>query len=133
MENSKIVLFDGVCNLCNSSVQFIIERDNENQFKFASLQSEFGQEFLRKNYLNTEKFDSIILVENEKYFTESSAAIKIGQELKGMKWTKILWIFPKFIRDFVYKIISRNRYKWFGKKDNCWLPTPDLKAKFLDS
>jgi predicted DCC family thiol-disulfide oxidoreductase YuxK len=131
MENTKIVLFDGVCNLCNSSVQYIIERDHQNIFKFASLQSEFGQNFLQKHQLNTENFDSIILVENENYFTESTAAIKIGQELKGMKWTKVLWIFPKFLRDFVYKIISKNRYKWFGKQDNCWLPTPELKVKFI--
>lgn len=131
MSRHKIVLFDGVCNLCNSSIQFIIERDKENKFKFASLQSEFGQEFLKKNQLNTNEFNSIILVDGSEYFTESTAAIKIGQELKGLKWLKILLILPKFLRDFVYKIISKNRYKWFGKQDNCWLPTPELKEKFL--
>ena len=132
MKNKKIVLFDGVCNLCNSSVQFIIEKDIENQFQFASLQSEFGQEFLKKHSLNTQKFDSIILVDGNQYFTQSSAALKIGEHLKGFKWLKIFWVVPKFIRDFVYSIISKNRYKWFGKQENCWLPTPELKEKFLN-
>lgn len=132
MENHLVVLFDGVCNLCNSSVQFIIERDVENRFKFSSLQSEFGQNFLRKNQLNTDNFDSILLVEGDQYYSKSTAALKIGQELKGLKWLKVFWIVPKFLRDFVYSIISINRYKWFGKQDNCWIPTPELQEKFLN-
>lgn len=132
MKNHPVVLFDGVCNLCNSSVQFIIERDDQNRFKFSSLQSEFGQNFLKHNQLNTEEFDSIILVEEEKFYSKSTAALKIGQELKGFRWLKIFWIFPKFLRDFVYSMISKNRYKWFGKQENCWLPTPELKDKFLN-
>jgi predicted DCC family thiol-disulfide oxidoreductase YuxK len=110
----------------------VIENDYKNQFKFASLQSEFGQEFLKKNDLSTEEFNSIILVDGDKYFTRSDAALRIGTELKGIyKWSKFLFVFPKFIRDFMYDIISRNRYKWFGKQDNCWLPTPDLQEKFI--
>lgn len=133
MDQEKIILFDGVCNLCNSSVQFIIERDTENKFKFASLQSEFGQEFLQSHNFPTSEFESIILLDNNKFYTKSDAALKIGKELKGMKFiSSALWIFPKFIRDFFYSIIAKNRYKWFGKKDNCWLPTPELKQKFLD-
>lgn len=132
MENHPVVLFDGVCNLCNSSVQFIIERDVENRFKFSSLQSDFGQSFLKKYQLNTETFDSILLVEEDQYYSKSTAALKIGQELKGLKWLKVLWIVPKFLRDFVYSIISKNRYKWFGKQDNCWIPTPELQEKFLN-
>ena len=132
MSSSKIILFYGVCNLCNSTVQKVIENDYKNQFKFASLQSEFGQEFLKKNDLSTEEFNSIILVDGDKYFTRSDAALRIGTELKGIyKWSKFLFVFPKFIRDFMYDIISRNRYKWFGKQDNCWLPTPDLQEKFI--
>lgn len=133
MNSPKIILFDGVCNLCNSTVQKVIKNDYKNQFKFASLQSEFGQEFLKKNNLSTQEFNSIILVDDDKYFTQSDAALRIGKELKGIyKWSKYLFIFPKFIRDFVYAIISRNRYKWFGKQENCWLPTPELKQKFLN-
>lgn len=132
MNSQKIILFDGVCNLCNSTVQKVIENDYKNQFKFASLQSEFGQEFLKKNDLSTEEFNSIILVDGNKYFNKSDAALHIGKELKGIyKLSRLLFIFPKFIRDFVYDIISRNRYKWFGKQESCWLPTPDLQEKFL--
>lgn len=133
MNSHKIILFDGVCNLCNSTVQKVIENDYKNQFKFASLQSEFGQEFLKKNDLSTEEFNSIILVDGERYFTKSDAALRIGRELKGIyKWSKLLFVFPKFIRDFVYDIISQNRYRWFGKQESCWLPTPDLQEKFLN-
>lgn len=133
MKSSKIILFDGVCNLCNSTVQFVIDYDPENKFKFASLQSDFGQNFLKENNLSTEAFKSIILVEGEKYYTQSDAVLRIGKELKGKyKYAgALLWI-PRFIRDFVYSIVSKNRYSWFGKKDNCWLPTPELKEKFLD-
>ncbi len=133
MKSEKIILFDGVCNLCNSTVQKVIENDPENQFKFASLQSDFGQKFLEKNQLPKEEFKSLILVEGENFYTKSDAALRIGRELKGIyKLSGFLFIFPKFIRNAVYDLISRNRYKWFGKKESCWLPTPDLKQKFLD-
>lgn len=133
MSSSKIILFDGVCNLCNSTVQKVIQNDYKNQFKFASLQSDFGQNFLEKNNLSKDEFQSIILVDGEKYYTKSDAALRIGKELKGIyKYSRFLFIFPRFIRDFVYDIISRNRYKWFGKQDNCWLPTPDLQKRFLN-
>lgn len=132
MNSQKIILFDGVCNLCNSTVQKVIENDDKNQFKFASLQSEFGQKFLEKNNLSTEEFNSIILVDGEKFYTRSDAALRIGKELKGIyKLSGVFFIFPKFIRDSVYDWISRNRYKWFGKQESCWLPTPELKQKFI--
>lgn len=133
MKSEKIILFDGVCNLCNSTVQKVIENDTENQFKFASLQSDLGQNFLEKNQLPKEEFKSLILIDGEKFFTKSDAALRIGRELKGIyKLSGLLFVFPKFIRNAVYDWISRNRYKWFGKKESCWLPTPDLKQKFLD-
>lgn len=133
MGNSKIILFDGICNLCNSTVQKVIENDADNQFRFASLQSEFGQKFLQENHLSTEEFNSIILIDGDKFYTQSDAALRIGKELKGIyKLSGLLFIFPKFIRDSVYNFISRNRYKWFGKQDNCWLPTPELQSKFID-
>lgn len=132
MNPKKIILFDGVCNLCNSSVQRVIENDKKNVFKFASLQSEFGQEFLKKNQFSQEKFDSMILIDGDKFYTQSDAALRIGKELKGIyKFAgSLLWV-PKFIRNAVYDFISRNRYNWFGKKESCWLPTPELKQKFL--
>ncbi|MFV0305185.1 MAG: thiol-disulfide oxidoreductase DCC family protein [Moheibacter sp.] len=132
MNNQKIILFDGVCNLCNATVQRIIENDNRNMFKFSSLQSEFGQQFLKTNKLPQSEFDSIILLDNTKYYTKSDAALHIGKELKGIyKISKLVLILPKFIRDFAYDIIAKNRYKWFGKKESCWLPTPELQEKFL--
>ena len=132
MNNNKIILFDGVCNLCNSSVNFIIDHDKENVFKFASLQSEAGQELLNKFNLNTKDFDSIIYVENDKYFEQSTAVLRIVKSFPGL-W-KLLFVFiivPPFIRNFLYNIIANNRYKWFGKKDLCRVPTPELKEKFL--
>lgn len=133
MKKNKIILFDGVCNLCSSSVQFIIERDKEDQFQFASLQSDFAQKILLKNKLNTSTFDSIVLVENDKIYQKSGAALRIAKELE-FPWN-LLYVFmivPYPIRDFVYGIIAKNRYKWFGKKESCWLPTPELRSKFLD-
>jgi len=133
MTSQKIILFDGVCNLCNSTVQKVIENDHKNQFQFASLQSEFGQNFLEKNHLGKDEFKSIILIDGKKFYTKSDAALRIGRELKGIyKLSGFLFIFPKFIRNFVYDIISKNRYKWFGKQESCWLPTPELQKKFIN-
>ncbi len=133
METSKIILFDGVCNLCNSSVQKVIKNDSKNVFKFASLQSGFGQRFLNENQLNSEEFDSIILIDGNQFYTSSDAALRIGKELKGIYKISsfLLWI-PKFIRDGVYRIISKNRYRWFGKQNTCWIPTKELQDKFIE-
>lgn len=133
METSKIILFDGVCNLCNSSVQKVIKNDSKNIFKFASLQSHFGQRFLNENQLNSEEFDSIILIDGDQFYTSSDAALRIGKELKGIYKISsfLLWI-PKFIRDGVYRIISKNRYRWFGKQNTCWIPTKELQDKFIE-
>ncbi|TAF66912.1 MAG: thiol-disulfide oxidoreductase DCC family protein [Cytophagales bacterium] len=128
-----IVLFDGVCNLCQGSVQFIIKRDKTSQFQFASLQSAHGQALLAKFSLPTKELQSIVLVEGEKCYTHSTAALRIAQQLSGI-W-KIIgyagFIVPKPLRDVLYNFIARNRYHWFGKKESCWLPTPELKARFL--
>ncbi len=133
METSKIILFDGVCNLCNSSVQKVIKNDSKNVFKFASLQSGFGQRLLKENQLNSEEFDSIILIDGNQFYTSSDAALRIGKELKGIYKISsfLLWI-PKFIRDGVYRIISKNRYRWFGKQNTCWIPTKELQDKFIE-
>ncbi|WP_291073239.1 thiol-disulfide oxidoreductase DCC family protein [Empedobacter sp. UBA5987] len=133
MKTRKIILFDGICNLCNQSVQFVIEHDKKNQFQFASLQSDFGQNFLKENNLDATKFDSIVFIEDDKFYTKSSAALKISKYLDGI--TSLLTIFmivPKPLRDVVYSFIAKNRYRWFGKQESCWLPSLELKAKFLD-
>jgi len=129
----KVVLFDGVCNLCNESVQFIIKNDKKNTFQFSSLQSEFGQKILTKNQLNTNDFDSILLLDQEKIFDKSDAALRIAKELDfPIRLLSVLLIIPKPIRDYYYSIIAKNRYKWFGKKESCWIPTAELKNKFID-
>ncbi|MBW1618692.1 thiol-disulfide oxidoreductase DCC family protein [Empedobacter falsenii] len=133
MKTRKIILFDGICNLCNQSVQFVIEHDNKNQFQFASLQSDFGQNFLKENNLDAAQFDSVVFIEDDKFYTKSSAALKISKYLDGItSWLTIFMIVPKPLRDVVYSFIAKNRYRWFGKQESCWLPTPELKAKFLD-
>lgn len=131
-KNHKIILFDGVCNLCNGAVTYIIKRDKKNVFKFAALQSEIGKELVSKFKIDTSKVDSIILIDGEKQYDKSSAALRISKELSGA--LPLLFgfiILPKFIRNFVYDYIAKNRYKWFGKKESCMIPTPELKSKFL--
>ncbi|ALM07004.1 thiol-disulfide oxidoreductase [Sediminicola sp. YIK13] len=133
-ENKKIILFDGVCNLCNGAIQFIIKRDKKDNFRYAPLQSAIGRKFLQERNIDTSEIDSIILIEpGVAYYTKATAALKIGQNFGGV-WTLVQifeWI-PESISNFVYDIIAKNRYKWFGKKEACMIPTPELKAKFLE-
>jgi predicted DCC family thiol-disulfide oxidoreductase YuxK len=129
----KIVLFDGVCNLCSSAVQFIIKRDKKNQFLFVSLQSSSASELLKKYNYAESNFNSFILIDNNKIYTHSSAVLRVVKYLSSI-WS-VLYLFiivPKFIRDGIYNFIAKRRYKWFGKKEECWIPSPELKEKFLD-
>jgi predicted DCC family thiol-disulfide oxidoreductase YuxK len=133
--NKQLILFDGVCNLCNNSVLFIIKRDKKNQFLFAPLQSNIGKTIIREFSIDTEKIDSILLYQpiKNKLHYKSTAALKIAQSLKfPINLMAIFFVIPNIIRDWVYEYIAKNRYKWFGKKDACMIPTPALKAKFLD-
>ncbi len=129
-----VLLFDGVCNLCNTSVQFIIDKDPESKFNFASLQSDIGGELLKQFNLSNEQLDSVVLIKNDKAYTRSSAALQVLRTLGGA-WSLLygLIIIPKPIRDIIYDWVAKNRYKWFGKQESCWLPTPDLRARFLDN
>jgi predicted DCC family thiol-disulfide oxidoreductase YuxK len=131
--DSKIVLFDGVCNLCSKSVQFILKRDKKNQFLFGSLQGAYGQEMLKKYQLPESEFNSFMLIEGDKLYTKSSGALRMLKHLGG--WWRLLYVFiivPKFIRDGIYNWVSKNRYKWYGKMNECWLPKPEWKARFLE-
>ncbi|MCP9762252.1 thiol-disulfide oxidoreductase DCC family protein [Lacihabitans soyangensis] len=128
---SPIILFDGVCNLCNGAVQFVLRNDTKNIFKFASLQSKFAQDFLKKHQLPTENFGTLILIENEKIFVKSNAVFKIAKYLTKYAWLSVFSFLPIFVTDFFYDIVSKNRLKWFGKRENCWLPTDELKERFL--
>ena len=128
----SIILFDGVCNLCNGAVNFVIKRDPGNVFKFTPLQEKQGVLLLKKHAIDAQELDSIVLVENKKVYTKSSAALRIARKLSGL-WPLffVLLIIPRFIRDGVYDFIAKNRYKWFGKKEQCIIPTPGLREKFL--
>ena len=113
-QSKKIILFDGVCNLCNNSVQFVIKRDINDVFQFAALQSETGKRLLTERNIDTQEIDSIILIEpNIAYYTKSTAALEIGKHLKGLKAISsiLLWL-PEALRNIVYDFIARNRYKW---------------------
>lgn len=131
--NENIILFDGVCNLCNGAVNFIIDHDKNGRFKFAALQSDFGQKTLKELGYNTEEFDSMILISNGKVHQKSSAALRIARYLNGL-WP-LLYVFiiiPPFLRHGVYNVIAKNRYKWWGKRDQCRIPTPELRQRFVE-
>lgn len=129
----KVILFDGVCNLCNGSINWIIDHDKSNQFYFSALQSEYGKSAAlkftgMKDYMNT-----VILVEDEVPYFGSDAVLRILKHIGGVySLGYIFIIIPRFIRNFFYNIVSRNRYRWFGKRDSCRVPTPGLKAKFIE-
>ena len=130
----KIILFDGVCNLCNKAVTYIIDHDPKDQFRFAALQSDVGKALLEKHNIDPKVVDSIILIKEDKAFIKAGAALRIAKDLSGL--LPVLYVFvilPGFITNSVYDFIARNRYDWFGKKDNCMIPTAELKAKFLDN
>lgn len=129
---NPVILFDGVCNLCNNSVQFVIKRDKKKQFYFTSLQSNAGQQLLKQYQLSPGKFDSFVLIENGKAYTRSTAALRVVKRLGGLlSFLYAFIIIPPFIRNAIYDYVARNRYKWFGKSESCMLPTPELKARFL--
>ncbi|MES2419604.1 MAG: DCC1-like thiol-disulfide oxidoreductase family protein [Bacteroidota bacterium] len=133
MNRLPLIFFDGVCNLCNGAVQFVIERDPKDVFRFASLQSDFAVKTLASFSINPAQGDSFILLENNIIYQRSTAALRVARKLKGL-WP-LLYAFiivPRFIRDGIYNYIAKNRYRWFGKQESCWVPTPGLKEKFLE-
>jgi len=128
-----ILLFDGVCNLCNRSVQLVLKADKENRFRFASIQSDAGQEILKQFKLDRSDIDSVVLVDGQGAHVKSMAALRVMYHLGG--GYRLLFVLrgcPRFIRDRIYDWIARNRYAWFGKRDVCMIPTPELKDRFLD-
>jgi predicted DCC family thiol-disulfide oxidoreductase YuxK len=129
----KIILFDGVCNLCNASVQFVVKRDRKKQFIFASLQSTAAGQLLANFHQPGEGLYSFLLIEENKLFSKSTAALRVLKSLAGL-WP-LLYIFivvPTFIRDGIYDLVANNRYRWFGKKNECWIPDDQLKSRFLE-
>lgn len=130
---SRVILFDGVCNLCNGAVNFIIDRDPKATFHFTALQQEAGKQILKSFGLDSQKLDTIILYENGKLYDKSTAALRIARHLSGL-WPVFyaFIIVPPVIRNAVYNWIARNRYKWFGKRETCRMPEPEVKERFLD-
>jgi len=133
-QGHPILYFDGVCNLCNAAVQWVIKSDKQEQFRFASLQSEAGQSMLMSYFSEKSKIpDSVLLEIDGMLYAKSSAAIKLLQMLGGVyKLSVIAWVVPRFIRDAAYDFIARNRYKWYGKRDSCMVPTAELQSRFLN-
>ena len=134
VNNNRIILFDGICNLCNASVNFIIKNDKKNRFVFASLQSDVAKEILLQFSEKKLNLNTLIYFENGVLFEKSTAALKIAKQLR-CPWP-IFYVFiiiPAFLRDNIYTFIAKNRYKWFGKRATCMIPTPELKSKFLDT
>lgn len=129
----KIILFDGVCNLCNEVIQFVIKRDKKDVFRYAALQSELGEQLTKERGIDTSKVDSFVLIEpGVAYFVKSDAALEIAKDFGGMwKLFQLFQWIPTSFRNVVYDFVARNRYKWFGRKDQCMIPTPELQAKFL--
>jgi predicted DCC family thiol-disulfide oxidoreductase YuxK len=133
ISQQSFIFFDGVCNLCNSTVQFIIKKDTKNIFSFASLQSDAARNILLQYPEESFELNSIILISSHKVYLKSSAVLRIFWKLgKGYKLLFAFWIVPKPIRDVVYDYIAKNRYKWFGKSETCMLPNEDLKKRFLE-
>lgn len=129
----KIILFDGVCNLCNSSVVFILQNEPSPVFKFASIQSEAGKELLRGCGLPDDYAEAVVLIDNGNLYLGSTAALKVGQTLK-FPWSLLSYaglVVPRFLRDWAYRQIAKHRYQWFGKRDVCMVPTESLRARFL--
>lgn len=133
-KNKELVLFDGVCNLCNSSIQYIIKHDSKDVFMFTPLQSDIGKSIIKHFNIDTTKIDSILLYTPEQgIHYKSTAALKIALKLGFPRnLMGVFFIIPSFIRNWVYDFIAKNRYKWYGKKEACMIPTPELKSKFLD-
>jgi predicted DCC family thiol-disulfide oxidoreductase YuxK len=130
---SPVILFDGVCNLCNNAVTYVITKDRDAIFRFASLQSDKGKDLVKLFGLDPGKLFSIVLVEDDRLFLRSDAILRIASRLDGWKWTRSLTVIPRFVRDFVYNVIAGSRYRLFGRRAQCMVPSPELKARFLDS
>lgn len=132
-DDNPIVLFDGVCSLCHGVVQFIVPRDTEQKFRFASLQSDVGRKLLARHDLPTDELESIVLIEGDKSYMKSSAVIRIGAHLGGIyALLSPFRVVPRSIRDRAYDFVANRRYRWFGEKDRCTRPTGNIETRFLD-
>lgn len=131
--NTPVILFDGVCQFCDSTVNFVLDHDRTGRVRFAALQSKAGQELLARFGLPADKFDSLVLVENGRHYLRSTAALRLARHL-DLPWPLLagLLLVPQFLRDWAYDVVATNRYRWFGKMDACRVPTPEVRARFLE-
>ncbi|WP_409346981.1 thiol-disulfide oxidoreductase DCC family protein [Paenibacillus sp. MBLB4367] len=131
--NQEVILFDGVCNMCAAVVRFVIQRDPKGRFQFAALQSDMGRLLLEKHGLQPGRLDTFVLVQGERSWIKSTAALRVCRGLKGL-WPLLYAgiVVPRRVRDLMYQWVARNRYRWFGKTDSCMMPTPELRKRFLD-
>ncbi|MFS0655595.1 thiol-disulfide oxidoreductase DCC family protein [Bacillus sp. 179-C3.3 HS] len=129
---SHLILFDGICNVCSGAVQFVIKHDPNERMMFASLQSDTGQRILKEHGLPLNEFNSFIYIEEGTLYMKSTGVLKVARHLKGIyRWSYVLLAIPRPIRDWFYNRIAKNRYKWFGQKTSCLMPTPNIKKRFL--
>ena len=127
-----VILFDGVCNFCNSAINFVLKQDKKGIFRFAPLQSEAGQKLLQQYNLSTQEFDSFVLIDKGKVYKKSTASLQVMNKLPWYwKEVQLFRIIPTIFRDAIYDFIAKRRYKWFGKKDQCMIPTPEIRSRFL--
>ncbi|HEY2492131.1 MAG TPA: thiol-disulfide oxidoreductase DCC family protein [Paenibacillus sp.] len=132
-DSRSIVLIDGVCLLCQGITKFIIKRDPKVRFYFASMQSDMGKKLLERGGLSIQSLDTFVLIENGVYYTKSTGALRVVRQLQApWPWMYILIVIPRFIRDGAYRFVARNRYRWFGQSDQCMLPAPKDRARFMD-
>jgi predicted DCC family thiol-disulfide oxidoreductase YuxK len=132
VEEHPIILFDGVCNFCNGAISFLLKHDKKGVFRFAPLQSGAGQKLLERYGLDTKEFDSFVLIESGKVYKKSAASLRVMNKLPWYwKEAQVLRIIPTPFRDAIYDFIAKNRYKWFGKKEQCMVPTAELRDRFL--
>ncbi len=132
MSDRPIILFDGVCNLCDGFVQFVIRHDAAGKFRFASLQSEVGAEILQQHNLPKDQLSSVVLSDGDRFYVKSNAALRVIKELSApWNWLGLLLVLPRSLRDWGYDWIASHRYRWFGRRDSCMMPTPELRERFL--
>ena len=128
-----LLLFDGECNLCSSVVQFVIRNDKHARIRFASLQSPIGQRVLADVGMRTDDLETFVLLDNGRTFVRSTAALRVSGHLDGpLKMFRVLTFVPRPIRDAIYRFVARRRYRWFGRRAECWLPTPELRSRFVE-
>ena len=133
MNDHPIILFDGVCNFCNSTVNFVLKNDRTKELRFAPLQSVTGEQILKLHGINDQTLNTFIFVEQGKLYKASSAALRVAAYLPWYwKWTKVFWLVPRTIRDAVYYFIAKNRYHWFGKQESCMVPAAEWRSRFLN-